>query len=190
MVVDSNHSTPREMTFESARVGRPCYEPDSAFSSAITHWVTAVSFRNVMPSASSSSWWRPDTLSWVNQTWSPSLSAHGIWVNSLLSCQTAADSLMSLIRLFSYRKNEILMLCFIRRWLPSSTQSADVGDVLRFRTHPWWVDRLPPTRHLCVGDSGKPSGRERVDRTYKGDPAPPYSHWLQTSNAPFFSHLS
>lgn len=75
-------------------------------NSSITHWVTAVSFRNVMPSASSSSWWRPDTLRWVNRTWSPSLSAHGIWVNSLLSCQTAADSLMSGIGGFSYRKGK------------------------------------------------------------------------------------
>lgn len=82
------------------------------------------------------------------------------------------------------------MLICVHRWLPSSTQPADVGDVLRFGTHPRWVDRLDPSWHLCLGDSGKPSGGERMDRTYQSNPSQLYSHWLQTSNSPFLKLFS
>lgn len=64
------------------RAGRwrlPC-EVKSAASCPTAHQGAVVSFRNATPSASCSSWWGPDTPSWANLTWSPCLSALGIWV--------------------------------------------------------------------------------------------------------------
>lgn len=78
------------------------------------------------------------------------------------------------------------MLLWLHRWLPSSSQPADVGDLLRSGTHPWWVDRLAPSWHLRSGHSGKPSGGERVDRAYQSNPSQLHSHWLQTGSLLFF----
>ena len=51
----------------------------------------SVSFRNVMPSANSSSWWKPGTLSWVSPTWSLCSLAPGIWVTVTLKCVSRAE---------------------------------------------------------------------------------------------------
>lgn len=81
MVVDNHHNTPREMIFESVRVRIFCFFKTHPL--CYTNKMTTILFRNVMPSANSCSWWKPDTLSWVNLTWSLCLLAPGIWVMTM-----------------------------------------------------------------------------------------------------------
>ncbi len=76
---------------------------ESTVSFPIIHWVTLISFRNVMPSANSSSWWKPGTLSWVNLTWSLCLWAPGIWVT--MNVMTVS---------FTVRPTEDSVMCWIR----------------------------------------------------------------------------
>lgn len=99
MMVDSHHSTPWELTFESARVRQHTGFDnllESTFSFSITYQVALIPCRNVTLSANFSSWWKADIHSWVNLTWFLCLLAPGIWVimNVMKVCFTG-DSLMS-----------------------------------------------------------------------------------------------
>lgn len=132
------------------------------------------SSRNVMPSVTSSSWWKWDTHSRVNLMWSLCLLARGTWVNV---CHLPAEALMQ----SSFYFVVITLFC-VCRWITPSTCSADLDDVLRFGSHPWWGDCFAPTWHLCCWDSGKPSRGEGMVWAHKGHPPQLYSYWIQTSN--------
>lgn len=65
---------------------------------------TCPSSRNVMPSATFSSWWKWDTHSIMNLMWSLCLLARGTWVNI---CHLPTEALMRSVLILS------LLLCFV-----------------------------------------------------------------------------
>lgn len=184
MVVDSHNNTPREMTFESARVrknyclyyyleysflsynslsGSHLFQKRHAFCQLLQLMKTRHSqLRD------------PDVISVFVGTWNMGNHECG---DGLFHCQATEVELEAEKKLLKRLLLFIVLFC-VHRWFPSSSQPAVVGDLLRFGAHPWWFDRLAPSWYLCLGDSGKPSGGERMDRTYKSNPSQLHSHRL------------
>lgn len=173
MVIDSHHNTPREMTFESARVRKldPQMESFSPFHAP--HGIVSVfqkrdAFCHLLQLMKSkhSKQSEPDVISVFVGTWN---------MGKLLPPASRGTDAVRFYFIFK-------TLFGVCRWITPSTCSADLDDVLWFGPHPWWGNRFAPTWHLCCWDSGKSSRGEGMVWTRKGHPPQLYSYWIQTSN--------